>query len=58
MTTIQHSRRSLGDGGGAADHLRRLPGLRALFGYKAGWLPCDLVPVLVVTALLVPAEVH
>jgi hypothetical protein len=34
-----------------------LPGLRTLFGYEAGWLRRDLVPGLVVTALLVPAEV-
>src|SRR5512132_1511787 len=41
---------------GAANHLRWLPGLRTLFGYEAGWLRRDLVPGLVVTALLVPAE--
>jgi hypothetical protein len=34
-----------------------LPGLRTLFGYEAGWLRRGLVAGLVVTALLVPAEV-
>jgi hypothetical protein len=34
-----------------------LPGLRTLFGYEAAWLRRDQVPGLVVTALLVPAEV-
>ena len=58
MTTIQHSSRSPGDGGeGQPNRLRWLPGLRTLFGYEAGWLRRDLVPGLVVTALLVPAEV-
>ena len=38
------------------DHLEWLPGLRALLRYRAAWLPGDLVAGLVVTELLVPAE--
>lgn len=36
---------------------RRLAGLRTLLRYRVAWLPGDLVAGLVVTALLVPAEI-
>ena len=55
MTTIQQSPTRTTEQP-ATHHLCWLPGLRTLFGYKAGWLRRELVPGLVVTALLVPAE--
>ena len=37
--------------------MKWLPGLCTLVGYEAGWLRRDLVAGLLLTALLVPAEV-
>ena len=53
MTTVQQSPTPTTEQ--PADRLQWLPGLRALLGYRAAWLPRDLVAGLVLTALLVPA---
>ena len=55
MTTVQQSPTPTTEQP-AVDHLEWLPGLRTLLRYRAAWLPGDLVAGLMVTALLVPAE--